>query len=141
MRLPFAPAKLSLSALLLVSTPLLLQGCSEAPQQQQGQMHPAAVATMTMETHDAPFTIELPATLSGSKEVEVRARVTGILESRNFEEGQRVEQGQSLFTIDLEPYQLAVDRAQAALDGAKAALVQADRDVKRLAKLRAEKSV
>ena len=141
MRLPFAPAKLSLSALLLVSAPLLLQGCSEAPQEQQGQMHPAAVATMTMETHDAPFTIELPATLSGSKEVEVRARVTGILESRNFEEGQRVEQGQSLFTIDLEPYQLAVDRAQAALDGAKAALVQADRDVKRLAKLRAEKSV
>ena len=51
MRLPFAPAKLSLSALLLVSAPLLLQGCSEAPQQQQGQMHPAAVATMTMETH------------------------------------------------------------------------------------------
>ena len=51
MRLPFAPAKLSLSALLLVSAPLLLQGCSEAPEQQQGQMHPAAVATMTMETH------------------------------------------------------------------------------------------
>ena len=70
MRLPFAPAKLSLSALLLVSAPLLLQGCSEAPQQQQGQMHPAAVATMTMETHDAPFTIELPATLSGQKKLK-----------------------------------------------------------------------
>ena len=140
MRLSFAPAKLSLSLLFLIAAPLVLQGCSEAPKQQE-QMHPAAVATMTIKTEDAPFTIELPATLSGSKEVEVRARVAGILESRNFEEGQRVEQGQSLFTIDLEPYQLAVDRAQAALDGAKASLVQTERDVKRLGKLRAEKSV
>ena len=140
MRLSFAPAKLSLSLLFLIAAPLVLQGCSEAPKPQE-QMHPAAVATMTIKTEDAPFTIELPATLSGSKEVEVRARVAGILESRNFEEGQRVEQGQSLFTIDLEPYQLAVDRAQAALDGAKASLVQTERDVKRLGKLRAEKSV
>ena len=122
MRLPFAPAKLSLSALLLVSAPLLLQGCSEAPQQQQGQMHPAAVATMTMETHDAPFTIELPATLSGSKEVEVRARVTGILESRNFEEGQRVEQGQFLMLIDPESAESAVEMGAAGLRAAQASL-------------------
>ncbi|MFM9786055.1 biotin/lipoyl-binding protein, partial [Streptomyces scabiei] len=76
------------------------------------------------------FTIELPATLSGSKEVEIRARVTGILESRNFDEGQTVKKDQSLFTINLEPYQLAVERAQAALDGANASLIQAQRDVK-----------
>ena len=66
-------------------------------------MHPAAVATMTMKTEDVPFTIELPATLSGSKEVEVRARVTGILESRNFEEGQRVNKANhySLLILNL----------------------------------------
>lgn len=141
MRLSFAPSKLSLSFILLASTGLLLQGCSEAPQAQQGAMQPASVATIKATPQDAPFVIELPATLSGSKEVEVRARVSGILESRNFEEGQRVDKGQSLFTIDLAPYQLAVERAQAALDGAKASVVQAQRDVERLGKLRKDKSV
>ncbi|MEH6394767.1 efflux RND transporter periplasmic adaptor subunit [Pseudoalteromonas sp.] len=141
MRLPFALSKLSLPLFLLTSATLLLQGCGEAPEAEQAAMHPAAVATTIARYEDAPFTIELPATLSGSKEVEVRARVTGILESRNFDEGQTVSQGQSLFTIDLAPYQLAVESAQAALDGAKASLVQSEREVKRLAKLRADKSV
>ena len=141
MRLSFAPSKLSLSFILLTSVGLLLQGCSEAPQAQQSEMQPASVATIKAMPQDAPFVIELPATLSGSKEVEVRARVSGILESRNFEEGQRVDKGQSLFTIDLAPYQLAVERAQAALDGAKASVVQAQRDVERLGKLRKDKSV
>ncbi|KPH96048.1 MFP transporter [Pseudoalteromonas porphyrae] len=141
MRQSFALSKLSLSFFLFASTALLLQGCSEAPQTPQAAMQPASVATVIAATEDAPFTIELPATLSGSKEVEVRARVTGILESRNFDEGQTVTKGRSLFTVDLEPYQLALERAQAAFDGAKASLVQAQRDVKRLGKLRAEKSV
>ncbi|OUS72835.1 efflux transporter periplasmic adaptor subunit [Pseudoalteromonas sp. A601] len=139
MRQPFALSKLSL--FLFTSASLFLQGCSEAPKAQQAAMHPASVSTILATTEDAPFTIELPATLSGSKEVEVRARVTGILESRNFDEGQTVKKDQSLFTINLEPYQLAVERSQAALDGANASLIQAQRDVKRLAKLRADKSV
>ena len=139
MRLSFALSKLSL--FLFTSASLFLQGCSEAPKTEQAAMHPAAVATTIATYENAPFTIELPATLSGSKEVQVRARVTGILESRNFDEGQTVKQGQSLFTIDLAPYQLAVESAQAALDGAKASLVQSEREVKRLAKLRADKSV
>lgn len=140
MRQSFIPSTLSL--LFITTASLFIQGCSEAPEsQQQGAMPPATVSTIKVVTEDAPFTIALPATLSGSKEVEVRARVTGILESRNFDEGQTVNKDQSLFTINLEPYQLAVERAQAALDGANASLIQAQRDVKRLAKLRADKSV
>ena len=37
---------------------------------------------------------------TGSKEVEVRARVTGILEKRLFQEGASVKAGQPLFVID-----------------------------------------
>jgi len=140
MRQSFVPSKLSL--FLITTASFLIQGCSEAPNtQQQEAMPSAAVSTIKATTEDAPFTIELPATLSGSKEVEVRARVTGILESRNFDEGQTVKKDQSLFTVNLEPYQLAVESAQAAFDGANASLIQAQRDVKRLGKLRADKSV
>lgn len=50
--------------------------------------------------------------------VQVRARVGGYLQSVNFTDGQLVAKGQLLFTLDPRP-------AQAAVDAAKAALVQA----------------
>lgn len=106
-----------------------------------GAMPPAAVEVMSMQASDVPFVIELPATLSGSKEVEIRARVSGILESRNFVEGDRIKKGQSLFTLEAIPFELEVEQAKAALQSAKARLEQAKRDRKRLEKLRADKSV
>ena len=54
------------------------------------------------------------------KRVEVRARVSGYLQSINFADGQIVEAGQLLFVVDPKPYQIAVEQAQAAIDGAKA---------------------
>ncbi len=106
-----------------------------------GGMQPAAVEVRTMQSQTVPFALELPATLSGSKEVEIRARVAGIIESRNFEEGDKVEQGQSLFTLDLKPFEVEVARTQADLLAAQARLESARRDVKRLTPLRKQNSV
>ncbi|WP_341206134.1 efflux RND transporter periplasmic adaptor subunit [uncultured Psychrosphaera sp.] len=117
-------------------------GCGEAPASGgHGGMPPASVSVMSATTQDVAFNIELPATLSGSKEIEVRARVGGILTSRNFDEGQPVSKGQSLFTIDIEPYKLAVARANAVLQSAKATLSKAKKDVARLAELKDNKSI
>jgi membrane fusion protein (multidrug efflux system) len=77
----------------------------------------------------------------GSREVEVRARVTGILLSRNFKEGDRVKRGQSLFTIDPAPFQAAVARAEADVVAAQARYEQAKRNAARLRPLYAEKAV
>jgi len=52
--------------------------------------------------------------------VEVRARVSGVLESVLFREGGMVKQGDLLFVIDRRPYQAAVDQALAAVKSAKA---------------------
>ncbi len=54
------------------------------------------------------------------KRVDVRARVSGYLQSINFTDGQIVEAGQLLFVVDPKPYQVAVEQAQAAIDSAKA---------------------
>ena len=78
---------------------------------------------------------------AGSREVEVRARVTGILLSRNFKEGQRVTKGQSLFTIDPKPFEAALARAVADVAAAEARLEQAKRNAARLKPLYAEKAV
>ena len=54
--------------------------------------------------------------------VEVRARVSGYLQSVNFADGAMVEEGDVLFVVDPRPYQAAVDQAQADLARAKASL-------------------
>jgi membrane fusion protein (multidrug efflux system) len=90
------------------------------------------VSTTTVETRDVAVTYEYVAQTAGYREVEVRARVTGILLKRNFTEGARVKKGDSLFTIDPEPFRTALARAQADLAVAEARSAQAKREADRL---------
>lgn len=115
---------------------LALAGCGPSGGQGgpggPGGFPPAVVATVTVEPRDLPVSYEYPAQTAGYREVEVRARVTGILEKRNYREGAAVKQGQSLFTIDPEPFRVALARAEAEVAVADARLAQAQREVKRL---------
>ena len=138
--------KFSRSALtqcaLMIAAVVALAGCEQEPQQAQaGGMPPAAVAIMEMESRSVPFSIELPATLSGAKEVEIRAQVSGILQTRNFSEGDKVTAGQSLFSLDDKAFIVEVKQSKAALNAAQTRLDQAEREVKRLRPLRAKNSV
>ena len=63
--------------------------------------------------------------------VDVRARVSGYLESIHFKDGQTVKQGDLLFVIDPRPYQAELDRAEAELKLAQAKLSLAINDHKR----------
>jgi len=106
-----------------------------------GGMPPPEVTAMTVAPKAIPVSFEYVGQTAGSREVEVRARVTGILIKRNFEEGLPVKQGQSLFTIDPAPFEAAASRAQADVAAAEARLEQAKRNVKRFRPLYAEKAV
>jgi membrane fusion protein, multidrug efflux system len=63
--------------------------------------------------------------------VEVRARVSGFINSIHFKDGQLVKQGDLLFVIDPRPYQIAVEQAKAEIERARARLQIATADVKR----------
>ena len=63
--------------------------------------------------------------------VEVRARVSGYLDSIHFTDGQLVKEGDPLFTIDRRPFEAALDQAKAAVEQAKANLAFAEADLKR----------
>ena len=106
-----------------------------------GGMPPAQVSVMTVEPKTLPASFEYTGQLLGSREVEVRARVTGILQARNFTEGGAVTKGQSLFTIDPAPFVAAAVRADADVAGAEARLAQAKKSAARLKPLYAEKAV
>src|SRR5215207_2795958 len=67
--------------------------------------------------------------------VEVRARVSGFIDSVHYKEGQIVKQGDLLFIIDPRPYRIAVEQAKADVERAKAKLEIAALDVQRAAPL------
>ncbi|HLT51343.1 MAG TPA: efflux RND transporter periplasmic adaptor subunit [Arenibacter sp.] len=71
-----------------------------------------------------------------SNRVEVRARVSGFLESVNFEDGQMVNKGDILFTIDNRPFKIALDQATADYGQAKASLTTAQDNFDRVKSLR-----
>jgi membrane fusion protein (multidrug efflux system) len=110
---------------------LLVAGCQRAPQDGAGGFPPAVVEVAEVKTMDVPLRFEYVGQTAGSKEAEVRARVTGILERRSYDEGSRVKAGQTLFVIDRQPYAAAVQAAEADLARAKALSVQARRDLER----------
>jgi len=128
----------SLSVSLAACNPSSGPGAHGAP---GGGMPPAAVSTITVQPKAVLAPFEYTGQTAGSREVEVRARVRGILLARNFTEGGTVKKGQSLYTIDRAPFEAALAKAQADLAGSAARLEQAKRNAARLRPLYAEKAV
>jgi membrane fusion protein (multidrug efflux system) len=126
---------------------LAVAACSPSTGQEKGHggpgggMPPPEVNVVRLAPRSLPVELEYVGQTAGSREVEVRARVTGILISRNFEEGARVKQGQSLYSVDPAPYRAAAARAEADLAAAQARLDQARRNAARFKPLYAEKAV
>src|SRR5260221_1183105 len=125
---------------------LVLAACSPSNGSEKGGKGPggfpaAEVNVFTVAPASLPVTFEYVGQTAGSREVEVRARVTGILKSRNFVEGMVVAKGQSMFTIDAAPYEAVLARAEADVGAAEARVDQARRTAARLKPLLAEKAV
>jgi membrane fusion protein (multidrug efflux system) len=106
-----------------------------------GGFPPAQVSVVTVEAKALPADFEYTGQTLGSREVEVRARVTGILLSRNFVEGGAVHKGQSMYTIDPAPFEAALLRAEADVAGADARYGQAKKNAARLKPLYADNAV
>src|SRR4029078_6161345 len=74
---------------------------------------PAEVTVQPVALQTFPVTFEYVGQTQGSKDVEGRPRVTGIIEKRLFDEGTAVKAGQTLFIIDARQYQAQVAAANA----------------------------
>jgi len=113
---------------------LALAGCGKdkGGEHAGGGMPPAAVKVIQVAPREVPVQFDYVGQVAGSREIEVRARVTGIVEKRLYEEGQRIREGQVMFRIDPAPYRARVAAAEAQLDQAKAQLAQAEREYARV---------
>ena len=88
--------------------------------------HAPEIAVITVEPTDAEFQSSYPATIKGKTDIAIRPQVTGFITAVHVDEGQRVHQGQPLFTIDQVQFQAAVDQAEANVNSARSAVSTAE---------------
>ncbi|HEX4210365.1 MAG TPA: efflux RND transporter periplasmic adaptor subunit [Candidatus Binataceae bacterium] len=84
------------------------------------------VEVVQVQQADVPIYGEWIGTLDGLVNADVRAQVTGYLQTQGYQEGAFVEKGRLLFQIDPRPFQAALDQAQGQLAQAKATLANAE---------------
>ncbi len=126
----------STTPLMLMASVFLLAGCGAGEEQGQGQdMPPPPVTVTTVEKTSVDIEEDYAGRARGAREVEVRSRVEGVLEERLHEEGAVVEQGAPLFRIDPEPFEVALQAAEAELGTAEADLNQAEMEWNRISRL------
>jgi len=122
--------------------PLLAVACRPpAPTGAGAPMPPTQVSVVAVVPQDIPLALEYLGRTEGSREVEVRARVTGFLEGRHFVEGAMVAQGELLFSIDEKPLRAQAEWARAEVANAEALADQTAREAARLESLVADEAV
>jgi membrane fusion protein (multidrug efflux system) len=102
---------------------------------------PVEVKAITVEVGAAQLYVDKVGEVRGSQEVDLRARVSGILMKQEFVDGSLVQENQPLFSIDAREYRAQLARAQAQLASAQASLAHAQQDVDRYAPLLAENAI
>ncbi len=110
----------------------VLAGCEQKPQQDQSAATaPRQVESVAVKTESLTVINELPGRVEPVRVAQVRARVAGIVLTRNFEEGADVKAGAVLFQIDPAPFKAALSKAQGDLARTEATLFEARATVKR----------
>ena len=101
-----------------------------------GGMPPPEVEVITVAPQSVARTVEIPGRLAAVRVAQVRARVEGILEKREYTEGSEVKAGQVLFRIDAKSLAANVDAAKANLARAKANALVATQNLERIEPLK-----
>jgi len=96
---------------------------------------PPIVPVLTLQPQDVDIYKTYTGRTEANRQVEVRAQVDGILNTREYIEGAQVNQDDLLFTIDARPYEATVNEARADVSAAQAALSAAQRDWNRVSSL------
>lgn len=119
-----------------------LAGCSEGQNAQasSAQPSPEQVGFVTLEQQPRPFVRELPGRIAPTRIAELRARVSGIVTARSFEQGSSVKAGDILYSLDPAQYEVELQAAQAAQKRAEAVLQHEERQTQRMETLATTKT-
>ncbi|MFP2900470.1 efflux RND transporter periplasmic adaptor subunit [Corallococcus sp. 4LFB] len=96
------------------------------------------VEVAAVEARDVEYAVNAVGAVEAFESVQITARVPGALERVTFSEGQVVKKGDTLAEIEPARYAIAVRAAEAALQKAQAALVEAKAGAERRAEVNAQ---
>ena len=119
----------------------LLVGCNE-PVAATVAATPAEpeVGTFTVRPQSRAIIRELPGRISPTRVSDVRARVSGIVVERLFQQGTEVKAGDPLYRIDPKPFEVELQASEASLDKAVAAFDLAAQHARRIATLTSQRA-
>lgn len=132
-------------ACLVLPLILVLAACGRESSKEGGPpgggMPPPEVEVIRVAPRTVAQTVEVPGRLTAVRVAQVRARVEGILEKREYTEGGEVRTGQVLFRIDRRTLAATVDAARASLARAQAAALVAGQNLDRLQGLKDTRAI
>lgn len=110
---------------------LLLGGCQKKEESSKSEAPPMSVEVLTITKAPIPIWVDFVGKTQANKIVDVVARVQGRLEKVHFTQGQFVQKGDLLFSIERSDYDAQYDRNMAHLNQDRASLELAKNDVAR----------
>jgi multidrug efflux system membrane fusion protein len=113
----------------------LTAGCGRASSAKIASAPIVPVQVVVAEQKDMPRRIESIGTVQAQRTVSVKSQVDGIISQVHFKEGDELQAGDPLVTLDRRPFENAVLQARAALANARAEAAQADADAERYSHL------
>ncbi|MEP6927971.1 MAG: efflux RND transporter periplasmic adaptor subunit [Ginsengibacter sp.] len=117
--------------------PLLICGITIAScgnkksEKAQGPPPPTPVTITEVTSTDAVYYDEYPATISALDEIKITSQVTGYVTAIHFKDGQKVNKGQRLYSIDQQVYKANLQQAIADLQVQEANLLKSSKDADR----------
>ncbi|HET7863145.1 MAG TPA: efflux RND transporter periplasmic adaptor subunit [Burkholderiaceae bacterium] len=99
---------------------------------------PVSVSIVRVQKRDVPVQLDATGTVAALHSVDVRPQVGGVITKVHIREGQFVQAGQLLFTLDARTAQASLSQAQASLQKDQAALADAQRQLARSRELLAQ---
>lgn len=130
-----AVAAVAASAVLVFQSPSAQATAGAA----QPQAVPVSVAAVLQQ--DISLWDEFSGRLEAVQRVDIRARVSGAVQSVHFREGSLVKQGDLLITVDPAPYAAEVDRAEAQVAAAQARVSYTRSELERATRLLQESAI
>ena len=121
----------SLGALLLLTCLGLLAGCSEVKSQQPKAKEALPVSVSTVQEKTVPVQLRTIGRVEAYATVAIKTRVGGEITRVHFQDGQEVNRGDLLFTLDPRPYEAALAEARAKLLRDSALAKNAENDARR----------
>lgn len=123
---------LYLNLVLMVLISVFQTSCTSYGQPEKSGTDTLRLPVLTLEQKDTLLQTAYVADIQAVKNVEIRTRVKGFLESIYVDEGRLVKKGDPLFKINDEEYKVALSKTKAALSNAIAAAKAAEVEVQRV---------